>query len=482
MEFSGQKPRMSTRLVDWLDERTGIRWFLRRALDEPIPGGPRWAYVFGSGLLLLLVSQLVTGVALALYYVPSASTAHTTVAYITKQVWSGSFIRSVHAYGSRMIVVLLLLHLSQTFLYGAFKGRREILWLSGVCLFLLMLGMAFTGYLLPWDQRAYFATAVGTNVMGQAPLIGPVMKRLLRGGEEMGTLTLSRFYVLHVVVIPLGILAFTGLHILLFRKAGPAGPPSADRDSPQLAARPFYPRQLVMDVAFGVATLAVLFALAHFAPVPLGPQADPSNSQYIPRPEWYFLPLFQWLKYWEGPRAVIGIVAAPAVLFILFALVPFLDRSRHRFAHRRPFATGVFVLLLGGLFLLGVLSGRDDRRDAGVTRQLARQEEEVREYMSQPFQPAQAAVFAPASATASPQVMAGQGIFQTHQCVFCHGDGGIGTKAAPPLVGIGSQLSDGQLAALIRTPNAKMKAGGMPSFEGSDNDLQALVAYLRSLR
>src|SRR5271170_1339127 len=107
MEFSGQKSRMSTRLVDWLDERTGLRWFMRRALDEPIPGGPRWAYVFGSGLLLLLVSQLVTGVALALYYVPSASTAHTTVAYITKQVWSGSFIRSVHAYGSRMIVVLL---------------------------------------------------------------------------------------------------------------------------------------------------------------------------------------------------------------------------------------------------------------------------------------------------------------------------------------------------------------------------------------
>jgi ubiquinol-cytochrome c reductase cytochrome b subunit len=482
VKFTGQKSRVSAGLVDWLDQRTGLRSLLRRALNEPIPGGPRWAYVFGSGLLLLLVSQLVTGVALALYYVPAASTAHTTVAYITKQVWSGSFIRSVHAYGSRMIVVLLLLHLAQTFLYGAFKGRREILWLSGVCLFLLMLGMAFTGYLLPWDQRAYFATAVGTNVMGQAPLIGHLMKRLLRGGEEMGTLTLSRFYVLHVIVIPLGILAFTGLHILLFRKAGPAGPPAADPDFPQLAARPFYPRQLLMDVAFGVATLAVLFAFAHYAPVPLGPQADPSNSQYIPRPEWYFLPLFQWLKYWEGPRAVIGMVAAPAILFILFALVPFLDRSRHRFAHRRPLATGVFVLLLGGLFLLGILSGRDDRRDAGVARQLARQDEEVKQYMGQPFQPAQAAGFAPVSVPVSPQVLAGQGVFQAHQCAFCHGDSGIGTKAAPPLIGIGAQLSDEQLAVLIHNPNTKMKAGGMPSFDGSDDDIRALIAYLRSLR
>jgi len=213
------------RLYDWIDQRTGIRSLLRHILDEPIPGGARWAYVFGSGLLCALFIQAITGVALALYYVPAAGTAHETVAYLTKQVWSGSFIRGVHAYGSHFIVLLLFAHVIQTFVYGAFKKRREILWLSGVCLFLLMLGMAFTGYLLPWDQRSYFATMVGTNVMAEAPVVGPLLKRLLRGGEDMGTLTLSRFYTLHILVLPGLILTLIALHVCLFRRAGPAGTP-----------------------------------------------------------------------------------------------------------------------------------------------------------------------------------------------------------------------------------------------------------------
>src|SRR5713101_7388787 len=151
----------------WLDRRTGLDSLLDHALDEPIPGGAKIAYVFGSGLLFIFVSQIVTGVFLALYYVPSADHAHTTVAYITKAVTAGSFLRSLHAYGSSAIVVVLLLHLSQTYIYGAYKGRREILWLTGCVLFALILAMAFTGYLLPWDQRAYFATAVGTNAASE---------------------------------------------------------------------------------------------------------------------------------------------------------------------------------------------------------------------------------------------------------------------------------------------------------------------------
>ena len=480
MKMKTRQSGKAEHLLQWMEERTGICSFLERVLNEPIPGGPRWAYVFGSGLLLLLATQFVTGVALALYYVPAASSAHTTVAYIVKQVAGGSFIRSVHAYGSRMIVVLLVAHLAQTFLYGAFKGRREILWLSGVCLFLMMMGMAFTGYLLPWDQRSYFATAVGTNVMGQAPLVGSWMKRLLRGGEGMGTLTLSRFYVLHVIVIPLGILAFVALHIVLFRKAGPAGPPEADAIESQLPAKPFYPRQLAMDIAFAGILLVILVALAHFAPVGLGPEADPSSTQYIPRPEWYFLPMFQWLKYWEGPRAVIGIVIAPTVVFLLFALVPFLDRGSERRAGKRLMATAVFAGVLGGLVLLGLLSKRDDRRDAGVTRQLARQEEEARQYMSQPFQPVLAAPVA--AVPLSPQAAAGKAVFEAHQCTICHGEGGVGTKLAPRLIGISSQLSPVEMAALVTSPNARMKTGGMPAFKGTDEELRNLVAYVQSLQ
>src|SRR5437899_5651296 len=184
------------------DRRKRVGSILRAVLDEAIPGGASLAYVFGSGLLYLLLSQIITGMFLVLYYVPSADHAHTTVAYITKEVASGSFIRSIHAYGSSAIVIVLLLHVTQTFLYGSYKGRRKLLWLAGCALFALTLGMSFTGYLLPWDQKAYFATTVGPNILTYIPVIGGPLKSLLRGGAEMGTITLSRFFVLHVFLLP----------------------------------------------------------------------------------------------------------------------------------------------------------------------------------------------------------------------------------------------------------------------------------------
>ena len=165
---------------------------MREALDEPIPGGAKYAYVFGSALLFVFLSQVITGVFLAMYYVPSADHAHTPVAFITKVVTGGSFIRSLHVYGASALMILLVLHMSQVFFYGAYKRRRELLWMSGGVLFLLMLSMAFTGYLLPWDQRAYFATTVGTNLISLVPWIGPQLKEALLGGSSMGTLTLSR--------------------------------------------------------------------------------------------------------------------------------------------------------------------------------------------------------------------------------------------------------------------------------------------------
>lgn len=221
---SGESATPKTGLWGWIDRRTGVDGVLRSALYEPIPGGARFAYIFGSGLLFIFISQVITGVFLALYYVPSADHAHTTVAYITKAVTAGSFLRSLHAYGASAMVIVLLLHLSQTYIYGAYKGPREILWVSGCVLFALVLGMAFTGYLLPWDQRAYFATAVGTNAASEVPLIGETLKRMMRGGTEMGTLTISRFFVAHVFLIPACIFALVASHIFMFRKAGRPGP------------------------------------------------------------------------------------------------------------------------------------------------------------------------------------------------------------------------------------------------------------------
>src|SRR5256714_15091368 len=181
-----------------------------------------------------------------MYYVPSADHAHTTVAYITKEVTGGSFLRSIHGYGTSAIIIVLLLHLIQTFFYGSYKGRRELVWVAGCVLLMLMLGMAFTGYLLPWDQKAYFATTVGTNILSEVPWVGNALTRLIRGGTEMGTLSLSRFFVLHVFLIPGCIFAFVAMHVYAFRKAGAAGPVREDPLQPKLPPQPFYPKQLVM--------------------------------------------------------------------------------------------------------------------------------------------------------------------------------------------------------------------------------------------
>jgi ubiquinol-cytochrome c reductase cytochrome b subunit len=285
------------KLFRWFDRRTGLNNVLHDALDEPIPGGARFAYVFGSALLFIFISQVITGVFLALYYVPSADHAHTTVAYIVKAVTAGSFLRSIHAYGSSAMVILLLLHVTQTFLYGSYKGRRELLWLSGCGLFVLVLCMAFTGYLLPWDEKAYFATAAGTNIASEVPVIGSWVKALMRGGDNMGTLTISRFFVAHVLLIPAAIFGFIALHVFLFRNAGSAGPINEDPVAPTQPSERFYPKQVIIDAVFALAIIGVLAVLAKTIPFDLGPKADPADTHFIPRPEWYYVPIFQWLKY-----------------------------------------------------------------------------------------------------------------------------------------------------------------------------------------
>src|SRR6516225_10930122 len=308
-----QGTTLRRRFYKWLDVRVGVDSILHEALDEPIPGGARWAYVFGSVLLFLFISQTITGVVLALYYVPSASSAHTTVAYIVKEVTGGSFLRSLHAYGSSAVVIVVLLHLTQTYLYGAYKGRRELLWISGRVLLALMLAMAFTGYLLPWDQKAYFATTVGTNMASDIPFIGTWLKRFMRGGDEMGPLTISPFFVPHLFLLPAALIGFIAIHVYLFRKAGAAGPPSEDPIHPKLPTQRFYPRQVLMDTAVALLMICILGFFAHYVPMELGPKANPADTQYVPRPEWYYLPIFQWLKYFKGPYAIIGIVVIPAI-------------------------------------------------------------------------------------------------------------------------------------------------------------------------
>jgi ubiquinol-cytochrome c reductase cytochrome b subunit len=474
---------IASKLDNWLDQRTGIDSILHETLDEPIPGGASWAYIFGSGLLFLFVSQVITGVFLALYYVPSADHAHTVVSYIVKEVTSGSFIRSIHAYGSSGIIILLLLHIGQTILYGSYKGRRELLWLSGCILMALMLGMAFTGYLLPWDQKAYFATAVGTNLIAEVPFIGPILQKLVRGGGQMGTLTLSRFFVLHVFVLPAMLIGFIAAHVFFFRKAGAAGPVKEDPVHPKLPTVPFYPRQVFMDAIFAIVLIAILAVIAKSIPMSLGPAANPADTHFLPRPEWYYRPAFQWLKYLSGRWSLIGGIFLPALLALIFAGAPFLDRRLERRPWRRPISVGAFFLFLIAYTSLGIASYRDDYRDPGMDAQMHKQDADENAFMQAPFVPeAAAGSVSAALASADPKVLKGLALFQAGSCSSCHGDGGIGTAAAGPLTGSGQKFTDAQLIALLRAPDNKMISGGMTPVDLKQDDLEALVKYLRQLR
>ncbi len=477
-------PPARTGIRAWLNHRTGLDDLLRTALDEPIPGGARFAYIFGSGLLFIFISQVITGIFLALYYVPSADHAHTTVAYITKAVTAGSFLRSLHAYGASAMVVVLFLHLSQTYIYGSYKGRREILWLSGCMLFGLVLAMAFTGYLLPWDQRAYFATAVGTNAVSEIPWIGEGLKRLMRGGTEMGTLTISRFFVAHVFFVPALIFALLASHIFLFRKAGAAGPVTEDPYHPKQKTEPFYPRQVLMDLSLTALLIAGLGLLCFFVPMKLGPAANPADAQYIPRPEWYYLPIFQWLKYWHGSAAIVGVLAIPALVVLAIIAVPFLDRSVERRPWKRPIAMGAYAFIVFTLVGLGLRSQYLDKHDPAVAQQLAKQKTEEDEYARKPFEPElSAASLAAANVTlADPLAAKGKAIFEANSCNACHGDSGVGTAAAPSLIGLSAKLNPAQVAELFKHPTAKMTAGGMPPINLPPDDLKALITYVESLK
>jgi len=318
----------------------------------------------------------------------------------------------------------------------------------------------------------------------EIPWVGSLLKRFMRGGNEMGTLTLSRFFVAHVFLLPAAILGLVAAHVYLFRKAGAAGPPSEDPVNPRLPTQRFYPRQVVMDTIVALVMILILGALAHFAPTELGPKANPADTQYVPRPEWYYLPFFQWLKYFKGPWAVVGIVIVPTITAALVIALPFIDRRLERRPWHRPVAVGIFLAIWFTLITFGLLSKREDRLDPAIAKQVAKQREETERFMREPFEPEPAvgSLAAANVALADPLAAAGKKVYEGESCDACHGENGVGTAAGPKLAGATAQKSAEELSSLLRHPTAKMIAGEMKPVDVSDEDLKALVAYIKSLK
>ena len=324
-------------------------------LRKPLPKHINLLFSLGSLAMFLLLLQAATGAFLALSYSPSPDHAHNAVKYISEEVPFGNFVRGLHHWGASAMVIIVFLHILRVVLYGSYKAPRELTWVVGVLLLLVTLGFGFTGYLLPWDEKAYWATVVGIEISSTAPVLGDVVAKVLRGGAEVGAVTLSRFYALHTIWLPWLAFGLVGLHLFLVRFYGSSGLPKNTSEDMK-TGKPFYPDQVFEDVVGMLILFVVLACAALFAPVPLEDVADPTNADYDPRPEWYFLFLFQLLKYFQGPFEILGTFVIPTVGMLLLLFLPFLDKSERKVLWKRPIAmtvTSVCVVAIVGLTILG---------------------------------------------------------------------------------------------------------------------------------
>ncbi len=342
-------------LTDWLDNRTGYRALAKEALYERIPGGPRWRYVWGSALAFAIGVQFITGFILWAAYSPNAQGAWESVYFIQYQMWGGWLLRGIHHYTAQVTVVLLLLHLMQVVIDGAYRAPREVNFWFGLGLLGLVLGLSLTGYLLPWDQKGFWATKVATSIAAITPLIGPELQRFMVGGAEYGHHTLTRFFALHAGIIPAGLVLLIAAHLYLFRRHGVTA-----KDPDRGPDGMFWPDQVLRDAVAMLAVMAtVLLLVVVRGGAELGAPADPTEPYAAARPEWYFMFLFQWLKYFPAGWEVVGAMIIPGIIVTVVALMPII--GQWDLGHR--FNLGLLTSLVAGIGLLTWLAYAQDRAD-----------------------------------------------------------------------------------------------------------------------
>ena len=463
-------------LFRWLDERLDLAGLRRTLLDREVPDRLTWWHTLGSATLTVFLIQVITGVVLATYYAPSPDHAYESIRFIDHQVASGALLRGIHHWGASAMVVLILAHAVRVFAVGAYKYPREANWLVGVVLLLVVMGFSFTGYLLPWDQKAYWATAVGTNIGGTTPVVGGYVVTLLRGGAELGSATLTRFYAFHVLWLPLALGAFVLVHLVIVVRQGIAPlPKTLERGAPLKTSDPAYPAYyrhayaatkrggvrfwpdiIGKDALVALVVVAVIVLLAATFGAPLEPPADPTDSAYVPRPEWYFLPLYQLLKLVPGSLESLVAFGVPAALILVLVALPFFDRKSTRNLLHRPVGLVALLLLLGGS---GLLIGAAVR-EAGPA---------VPPEVGRPL---------------SSRERAGRALFHSQQCTGCHKLAGKGGDQGPDLSEIGLHHSAAWLHSYIEAPSRFHPDTKMPTFGPpvlSHEEIEELAEYLASL-
>ncbi|MBY0373208.1 MAG: cytochrome b N-terminal domain-containing protein [Bryobacteraceae bacterium] len=443
------------RIVDWLEHRTGIESLIKHFLYEDIPASSGWKQIFGSVALFSFLLQVVTGILLAFNYAPTPGDSYNSVRYIVNELTGGELIRAMHHWGASLMICVVVLHMAQVYLWGAYHKPREATWMVGVFLLLLTLAFGLTGYLLPWDNRAYWGTKVTIEIIGQTPFAGPYLQKLVGAPDgQVGVVTFSRFYTAHVLLLP----ALTGLliaiHLFLVRKHGVA-PEPAETAPP----KKFYPEQVFKDTMAIFAAFCLLMGLAIAAKVPLGRLADPTDTSYLPRPEWYFLFLFQLLKVFEGPLEILGSFILPNLAVVALFAIPFLDRGALQRVTRRTAAMGSLALaaLLWGGLTLAAIKGDPPRNE--FVKQLE---------------------LAPAAwQELTPEELAGIGYYRKERCATCHKPDG--EAGAPDLTRRNVQRTAAWLVDHFKRPQELVPGSSMPPIHLSDRQLNALAAFLLRL-
>ncbi len=468
-------------VIDWLEHRTGLESAIKNFLYEDIPASAGWHQIIGSMAVFFFVIQVFTGGLLAFNYAPTPGEAYNSVKYIMTELTAGPLIRGLHHWGASMMLIIVVLHMIQVFIYGAYKKPREATWMVGVTLLLITLAFGLTGYLLPWDNRAYWGTVVTTQIASQAPIAGPYLLRLLGSQGAVGNVTFLRFYALHTVLLPPLTIILIGIHIYLVRKHGVAAAPGDTAPK-----RKFFPEQVFKDTVGVAVAFIILFVMAVVAKVPLERLADPTDTAYIPRPEWYFLFLFQTLKFFKGPLETVGSVVLPGVAVLTLFLIPFIDRGPMIRLGKRTFAI-TFVLLAAiawtGLTTAAVVTTPKNQESADDTETPATETPEAAAATAAPTPNPQSptpAALAPWQRL-NPEELAGLGIFKKQGCTGCHPVGGKD--------GIGPNLTKmpkehrtvAWMVPHFKNPSQIVPGSIMPPVDRPAADLNALSLFVLTL-
>ena len=444
---------MIRKIVDWLEERTGLETAVRSFLYEEIPGSSGWHQVFGSIAAFLFMLQAFTGIMLAFNYAPTPGEAYNSLKYIVAELTGGALMHGLHHWGASVMIVVVVLHMCQAFLWGAYKKPREATWIVGVVLLLITLSFGLTGYLLPWDNRAYWGTVVTTRIAASLPVMGPYIERLMGSDGTIGVVTFTRFYAAHVLLLPPITMILMVLHIFLVRRHGVA--PAAIETKPP---KKFYPGQVYKDTVAIFLSFVLLFVLAIAAKVPLERLADPTDTNYVPKPEWYFLFLYELLKVFPGSLEIVGSVILPGLAVLGLFLIPFLDRAKLARLRQRTVAIGVLILAATVWTGLTVKAVVDSPKPLELNTEL----------LDAPQEPWQ---------EMTPEEVAGIGYYRKENCAACHSPGKMGPDLSRPV----RRKTAAWMLDHFKRPQEVVPGSSMPAIHLNDSQLNTLAALLLKL-